>query len=100
MITYSGLQGACSNKVVFYRSFGHMLLSVKILSIYKLYTDTTVLIYVHYLVFVRVANKKEEIKTDTNGSLTIAFTPSIVLVPHFEDIGLNVSDSSQEVKKI
>ena len=99
MTTYSGLPSACSNKVAVYRSFGHMLLSVKILSIYKLYTDTTVLIYVHYLVFVRVANKKEEIKLDTNGSLTIAFTPSIVLVPHFEDIGLNVSDSSQEVKK-
>jgi len=76
-----------------------MLLSVKILSIYKLYTDTTVLIYVSCLVFVRADNKKEEIKVDTNGSLNIAFTPSIVLVPHFEDIGLNISDSSQEVKK-
>ena len=49
--------------------------------------------------FVRADNNKEEIKIDKNGSLNIAFTPSIVLVPHFEDIGLNVSDSSQEVKK-
>lgn len=76
-----------------------MLLSVKILSIYKLYTDTTVLIYVPCLVFVRADNKKEEIKVDTNGSLNIAFTPSVVLVPRFEDIGLNISDSSQEVRK-
>ena len=100
MITYSGSPSACSNKVVVYRSFGHMLLSVKILFIYKLYTDTTVLIfYVHCLVFLRVDNKKEEIKINTNGSLNMAWTPSIVLVPHFEDISLNVSDSSQEVKK-